>query len=81
MSGIDVEFRWRGRTYYVTGGWDSESGSYGGPTALSCIVTREDGLYPRGSKMHPGMIQTGLSRGLEQRAKEALVEAMAEGRS
>lgn len=71
-----AEFEWRGRSYIVSGGWDSESGSYAGPTALSYRVECADGLAPRGSRMHPGMVQTGLSRGLERRAEAALLQAM-----
>jgi hypothetical protein len=65
------DFRWRGVAYVVSGGWDSESGSYAGPDALIYRVERADGRPIRGARMCAGM-QIGISRGLARAAERAL---------
>ena len=60
-------FHWRGIEYRVSGWlWASDGASNG------LIVSREDGRAIRGAKMHPGMVQTGISGGLSRAATRAL---------
>lgn len=60
-------FTYRKVAYRVTGWLWADDGA-----ANSLIVRREDGRPIRGARMHPGMIQTGLSDALERVAKDAL---------
>lgn len=62
-----AHFAWRGVEYRVSGWIWSSDGDRNG-----IIVSRTDGSEIRGAKMHPGMVQLGLSRGLEQAAIRAL---------
>lgn len=60
-------FFWRGVEYQATGWLWAADGAGNG-----VIVSRDDGRDIRGAKMHPGMIQTGISRGLLRAAERAL---------
>lgn len=60
-------FSWRGVDYRVSGWLWSADGAHNG-----LIVTRRDGHRIRGATMHPGMVQLGISDGLERAAKRAL---------
>jgi hypothetical protein len=62
-----ANFSYRGVEYQVSGWlWAADGASNG------TIVRRDDGRKIRGAKMHPGMIQTGISRSLERAAERAL---------
>lgn len=67
-----ANFMYRGKEYTVCGHisprFDDRAGD-------GIIVDRADGTRPRGSKMHPGMVQTGLSRSLERAAERAIEAA------
>lgn len=59
-------FTWRGVDYRVDGWiWGNNEGN-------GLIVSRDDGRAIRGAKMHPGMVQTGISNGLDRAARRAL---------
>lgn len=65
-----TEFVYRGVPYTVSGWLWSDDGDRNG-----IIVHRLDGKPIRGAKIHPGMIQIGLSQGLEDAATQALQDA------
>lgn len=65
-----AEFTWRGVKYEASGWLWSNDGA-----GNSLIVNRVDGRPIRGASMHPGMVQIGLSQGLERAAKRALETA------
>jgi hypothetical protein len=72
---VIASFTYRGVTYRVSGWlWSSDGASNG------LIVSRDDGRPIRGAKMHPGMVQTGLSRHLERAAERALEKQRADER-
>jgi len=62
-----AEFVWRSVSYTVTvvgrGEWSNNDELH---------VERDDGMKIRGSKMGLGMVQTGISEGLERAARRAL---------
>lgn len=60
-------FTWRAVSYEASGWLWADDGAENG-----LIVSRPDGRPIRGARMHPGMVQTGLSRGLERAAERAL---------
>lgn len=62
-----AEFSFRNVSYTVSGWLWSSDGERNG-----MIISRADGAKIRGAKMHPGMIQTGTSAGLERAAERAL---------
>lgn len=64
---MTAQFRWRGVEYQARGWLWSDDG---GRNYL--IVRRVDGRPIRGVTMHPGMVQLGLSDGLERAARRAL---------
>lgn len=70
-----TSFSWRGVEYTVSGWLWSNDGDRNG-----MIVRRTDGKPIRGARIHPGMIQTGLSNGLERAARNALETARDEAR-
>lgn len=65
-------FTWRGVEYEASGWLWAHDGAQN-----NLIVNRADGRSIRGVSIHPGMIQTGLSRGLERAAERALELARA----
>jgi hypothetical protein len=67
---VNASFSWRGVDYEVSGWLWSDDGDRNG-----MIVRRADGAPIRGVKMHPGMIQTGRSDGLDRAARRALESA------
>lgn len=67
-------FEWRGVEYRVSGWIWSPDGAGNG-----IIVDRTDDRPIRGARMHPGMVQLGLSRGLERAAERALERERAGG--
>lgn len=64
---MQAYFTWRGVEYTVSGWLWSNDGANNG-----IIVSRDDGREIRGARMCPGMVQLGLSRGLERAAERAL---------
>ena len=64
---LHAEFYWRGRPYVVSGSLDGEG--------AGMVVRRKDGDTIRGVSWEPGMVQIGLSRGLEKAADRALKAA------
>lgn len=65
-----TEFEYRGVEYSVSGWLWSNDGDQNG-----IIVNRLDGKPIRGAKIHPGMVQLGLSPSLEAAAEDALQRA------
>ena len=64
---MTARFMFRGVAYMVTGTVVSRDGA-----CYGAIVSRVDGRPIRGARMRPGMLQVGLSRGLERAADAAL---------
>lgn len=64
---MSASFRWRGIDYGVSGWLWSSDGDRNG-----MIICRDDGRSIRGARMHPGMVQTGISRMLAGAARRAL---------
>ncbi len=70
---MTAQFMYRGRKYRVDGWLWADDGASNG-----MIISRCDDLPIRGARMHPSMIQTGLSKALEAAAVKALEEAFLE---